>query len=268
MPNPVFGHPLQNPVELQPFSPLERIGGIAVNAAQGATGQTHEDSRQTAGQTLTLEGIKNLADAQARPGFGTVVGWVTIAVFAALGALLLIAGAAGMLQMVLLLWRGRQTTATVVADTSRHKNPKFRFTDDYGQTHVVSEAVQSWHRRYHADQQVTLVYLPERPEAFVVDRFADKWGILSFFFILGLIILFPCVLFMFGPARFISVLGRVDILAPLVFLIFGAVMLTLGLALLRKTLRFRQRLPRQLESSLSRRCGLVGTNPVKGKHGT
>ncbi len=168
---------------------------------------------------------------------GTVGAWLAVAVIGTIGALLLIVGVAGWLRMVVLLWRGWRTTATVAGDTSPGEDPKFSFTDENGQTHVVSQAVASLKRKYHAGAEVPLIYLPERPETFVVDRFGDKWGILLFLLLLGLMLLLPCLAFVFGPPRFIFTRA----FATLAFLTFGVACMALGFVLAVRALRFQQR---------------------------
>src|SRR6185436_14113601 len=48
-----------------PFAAVERVGGVAVSAAQRATGQADEESRPADGIRLALERQKRLGDAES-----------------------------------------------------------------------------------------------------------------------------------------------------------------------------------------------------------
>jgi hypothetical protein len=165
--------------------------------------------------------------------------WLALVVFGILGAFLELVALAVFLRVAVLLWRGRRTTATVVSDTSPFDDPKFQFSDPSGQAHLVSGPVSSVRRAYGAGQRVPLIYLPGRPETFVVDHFRDKWGAPLIFFVLGLLILLPWSVFAFDLERFIR--ARLSVFAPLIFLMAGVVCSALALTLAVKALRFRRR---------------------------
>jgi hypothetical protein len=165
----------------------------------------------------------------------TIVIWVVAGLFGTLGGLLLLVGALALLQMVAIVWRGRRTIAMAVGDAA--ENPKFSFTDDTGQTRVVSKAVSSIRRQYHDGEDVPLVYLPDKPDTFVVDRFGDKWGIPLVLVAVGGLLLWPCLLFALGSLRQLLTLTFVAVL----FTAIGLICLSLGLTLTIRELRFRRR---------------------------
>lgn len=165
--------------------------------------------------------------------------FLALVVFGILGTLFELVALDGFLQVAVLLWRGRRTTATVVPGADPSEEPRFQFSDPGGQTHVVRGPVSSVHREYGAGQQVPLVYLPGRPEKFVVDRFGDKWGVPLFFFVLGLLILLPWSVFAFGLKRYITT--RIAVFGPLMFLAVGGIFASLGFTFAVKALRFRRR---------------------------
>jgi hypothetical protein len=168
--------------------------------------------------------------------------WLALVVFGLLGTLLEVLAVAGVIQVVVLLCWGRRTMATVVSDPSPSEDPRFQFNDQNGQTHVVSGAVVSASRAYGAGQQVPLLYLPGRPETFVVDRFGDKWRVAIFFFVLGLLILLPWSVFTFALRRFIT--ARTAVFGPLIFVAVGGLFAALGLTAAVKGVRFRRRAAR------------------------
>jgi hypothetical protein len=118
---------------------------------------------------------------------------LAVAVIGTLGTLFTAAALACAGQVAFLLWRGRRTTATVVADTSPAGSPAFRFTDGGGRERVVCGAVARLHGTLRAGQRVSLVYLPGSPETFILDRARDKWAAPLLLLLLGLLLLFPCV---------------------------------------------------------------------------
>jgi hypothetical protein len=162
--------------------------------------------------------------------------WLAVAVIGPIAAVLVMAALAGLFQVAALVWRGRRTTATVVADTGPVGSPKFRFTDEEGQTHLVSKAVVSVQRALGAGQRVSLIYLPGHPETFVLDRFADKWGFLLLVFLVGLIPLFICLVLVFHLEQAIMDSG---FFAPLLCLTVGGFFSALAFPAVVKTLRFR-----------------------------
>lgn len=120
--------------------------------------------------------------------------WFAVAVISTLSLFLLLVGLTAFGQVLILLWQGQQAWATVVADANPTARPRFQFTDQNGQTHVVSEPVLSFNSRFQPDQQVPLIYLPAHPETFFLNRYRDKWGTPLLFLLIGLILLFPCVM--------------------------------------------------------------------------
>lgn len=117
--------------------------------------------------------------------------WLAVAVIGTFGMLFVLVAIAGFVQVVFMLWRGQRAMATVVSHADRRD--EFRFTDSNGQTHFVSGPLASFGGAPHEGQQLLLVYLPGRPETFLVDRFQDKWLPPLVLFLLGLLILVPCV---------------------------------------------------------------------------
>jgi hypothetical protein len=139
-----------------------------------------------------------------RAGFGPVADtvlmiheWLAVTIIGTFGALLVLGAVVGSFQLAFLLCLGRRTTAIVVAETSPCHGPQFRFTDPEGQTHLVSEALARFGGSYDPGQQVPLIYLPGRPQTFMIDRFRDKWAPPLLLFTLGLLILTPCMAFVF-----------------------------------------------------------------------
>src|SRR5436190_1249769 len=80
---------------------------------------------------------------------------------------------------------GHRARATVVDNVGPSDSPRFHFTDAEGRQHEVSGAVMSLNRAFAAGQRVPLLYLPGRPQTFVIDWFGDKWGAPLFFLLVG-----------------------------------------------------------------------------------
>ena len=169
----------------------------------------------------------------------TVLMWLAVAVVGSIGALLLVLALAAFVQMALLLLRGRRTMATAVADTDPSGRPQFEFVDDAGRTQVVDGPVASLGTGFCAGQQVPLIYLPGRPDRFVLDRFGDKWGAGLLLLVVGMIPLLVAVAFAVGIEQFAGRGGRV--VAAMMSLAVGLFCSGMGAALAARAFRFRHR---------------------------
>jgi hypothetical protein len=171
-----------------------------------------------------------------------VAGWLAVVVIGALGVFFTLLALAGFAQMAYLLWVGRRVTATVVCETESSADPHFRFTDPNGETIQVRGPVSSVTRAYGAGEQVPLVYDPDHPATFVVDRFGDKWGLPLLLLGLGLICLLGPAIFLFDLSPFIA--RRLNLFAPLMFVLVGGFFAACGFTALVKGVRFRRRAAR------------------------
>jgi hypothetical protein len=129
------------------------------------------------------------------PGFGPVADAVfrvlyasVVVVIGLLGLGFVFTAAAGLVTMTRLTARGHRAAAAVVAGDGPPDEPRFRFTDEDGREHTVGRPVSRVGGPPVDGQEVTVLYLPERPETFVVDRFADKWGAVLAVVLLGLVL--------------------------------------------------------------------------------
>jgi hypothetical protein len=134
--------------------------------------------------------------------------WAIMAFFWLYSGLWLLAGLWCLGQMLILVYGGRRTLATVAKIESAGK-PEFRFMDEWGKKHVVKGAVASFGRRYTIGQDVPLIYVAKKPETFVVDRFGDIWGTTLFLLWMGLA---PLTLVL-APVGF-RAMGSLYILVP------------------------------------------------------
>jgi hypothetical protein len=182
------------------------------------------------------------------------------------GSLLLLTAIAGLFVMTFLVCAGRRTIATVVSDTSPSCNPKFQFTDDNGQTHLVNKAVASIGRAYHSGQQVALIYWARRPNWFVVNRFSDKWGPFIFLLCLGVLLVGPCVAVVFSLDQVFSV--RPDLFGAGICFLVGGIFSACGFIAAIKALRFRGRAAQAVGIIVeSKEGGIRGTAEQRRQEG-
>jgi membrane protein implicated in regulation of membrane protease activity len=174
---------------------------------------------------------------------GLVLGWgpavavhsavarLLVAAVAAFGLLLVLLSLIAFVQVMALRRAGRRATATVEGGDER---THFRFTDEDGETHVVSRPVVGVESRFHPGDEVPLLYSPRRPTTFVLDRVPDTWGGPLAFLVVGVIVLGAAAVFAFDLTRWKA-------FGPAAAVGVGGVSLALGLAVTARGLWFRQR---------------------------
>jgi hypothetical protein len=162
--------------------------------------------------------------------------WLAIAVFGTLGTFFAVLALAGFVQMAVLLLRGRRAMATVTVDTGPCEKPLFEFADTDGRTHRVSEPVSRINREYGTGQQVPLIYLPGRPETFVINRFGDQWGVPLLLLVLGLILLLLTSVFAFSLE---TSLARSKLFGPVLVLAVGGIFAGMGFGCAIREVRLR-----------------------------
>jgi hypothetical protein len=214
-----------------------------------------------------------------------VVAIIPIAVLAIIGALMIFVSVVGLVQLPVLLVRGRRTVATVVGDHETQANhtsdvaaaastasnsgsptdrsddamrikrssPVLRFktvTTERASGQLVTrparEAVTGYSRfgsgkrKLDSGQQIAVIYLPERPEKFVIDTFGNKFGSSLVFIGIGLCLLLPLWFALIYAGVIASPTGGASA-ACLIFIASGVFILSGGFASALSTLRFASR---------------------------